>query len=185
MRRLQQCFLVFFICGLFSLSVSAKDNELYLRKNLASAGGFIKFPFVIDKDNRLSLVMEAAPQFGYFIIDRLEISASIFTTVTIAVTDEQTQWKPVEWGFMVQGKYYFELGSNIYFFVGGGLESRFVGNNFGNTQISALIPVGFLIPFNRRVALSVGTLIKVAFSAQSGFKYFEVSPGYLGMQYFF
>ncbi|HUU03548.1 MAG TPA: hypothetical protein VM425_19085 [Myxococcota bacterium] len=128
--------------------------------------------------------LNLAPNFGYFIIDNLEISATVLVGVGFG---DKYDKAAKTLGFGLGANYYLAVSSFVLHF-GAGIGMGFLIPDEGDTQKSLAItaPIGLLMPLNDHVALDLGIQVNYIMSLEDGGNsYFSLPIGYLGVQAFF
>ncbi|MCP4674938.1 MAG: hypothetical protein GY854_05425 [Deltaproteobacteria bacterium] len=186
--------------GMIGLQINVQRYEICNPENPAEckktsdAGGTLTF----------------APQVGYFLMDNLELLAEFGFVIPFGDTEPTLSTNisagvyPAEWKnvfFNVGGRYVMDLG--LFFYLYGGLQfgMNFViyeteemnldtgeMNSSSDTLTSILItvPAGLLIPFNRHVALDVGTrfIFDIGVGDNEDF-WLRIPIAYFGVEGFF
>lgn len=174
----------------FALSLAPLANAEGLQTTagtmkLGGSGTFdIDMTIPDQGDSKTGYKLNLTPSFGYFIIDNLEIGATLGVGVGFGDLYDNSS-KLI--GFGVGANYYLALSSFVLHF-GAGIGMGFVIPDQGDTQKSLTInaPIGLLMPFNEHVALDLGIQVTYIMSLEDGGNsYFTLPIGYLGVQAFF
>ncbi len=172
------------------LSLSAQkinaDPTPFLSKGKMHVGGFLSFPFEYDNTRTFSLGLRLEPEYGYFVINQLEIVGAGFAQTQIYRSDEPPgRAKFVRWGGQVGANYYFDLHSS--FFPYTGLHFGVHVNNLDaqTGQWFFEVPVGALFLINDRVGIRAGFPLQLIFWTNSIFHKITAGPVFLGVMVFF
>lgn len=164
--------------------VLAIENQLTITQGALTASGNLQVPIAFDKQGRGFIAISAAPTIGYFVTDGFEISGGPILSGAVWESNPQRP-QDLNWGILLQGKYYFRLADSVYSYVGIGVSGKVPGTQYDNTFASLLASIGILLPLNNWVALVVGLPVELRFTPRARFYRYEISPGYLGVQAFF
>ena len=160
--------------------------SLDLSKGTMTAGGHLVAPYSYDKYNFHKFDFRFNPQFGYFVIDNLEISAKLILGTGLY----WSQVRPLAsglilWGTGIETRYYFNTGSIIYPYIGAELSILIPGGVFDGSNWNIAFPAGLLLALNNHVGLNVGISTMVELSLFGDFERVVVVPGYFGVGGFF
>ncbi|MBM4372249.1 MAG: hypothetical protein FJ098_11380 [Deltaproteobacteria bacterium] len=166
---------------------SATAAELDLSKGTMQAGGTATFDIEMmmpDKgDSTTGFLLDLAPSFGYFLIDRLELFAGLNFMMGFG---DHYKNAAKNLGFSVGAKYFFPLGA-VTLYAGLGVGMGFMLPDKGDTMkdLAIGVPLGVLLPFNEHVGLDLGTTVSYSMSLDDGPSSLNIPIGYLGVQSFF
>jgi opacity protein-like surface antigen len=183
------------------LSPAALAEDLQLTAGTMQLGGVASFSIDMTMpdqgDGETGFTLALIPQFGYFVIDNLELLGRINVAMwfgdlyTTDVGGQEIDIFPKMIGFDLGAKYHIPLGS---FVVYAGLM---VGMNFSipdsdlddadtTKRFDLTVPLGILMPLNSHVALDLGLAVIYRMSLEdNGGSTLNVPIGYLGVQGYF
>jgi len=183
--------------ALLIMAPAANAGELELTKGTMQLGGVATFDIDMnmpDKgDSVTGFALDVAPEFGYFIIDNLELFVGANAGMGFGDMYENAA---KTFGFGIGAKYFMAFGPVIgYAGLGVGMgfvmtDDETIGEvTIEGTTTKALaigVPLGVLYPFNEHVAMDLGTVISYNMSLEDGgASFLNVPIGYLGVQAFF
>jgi len=84
-----------------------------------------------------------------------------------------------------QAIYYFSTPIGLYPYLGGGLSVGFMGFNIYSLNLIADFPLGILLRLNENFALDIGVPVRIRMSMRSLVDRVQVTPGVIGIRYFF
>ncbi len=132
--------------------------------------------------NATSYQLGFAPEFGYFIMDNLEILGVL--NATMAFGDATDKTKHI--GFGAGARYILKMGAMSPYF------GLLVGMNFaipdeGSTvkAFDIIAPIGLMYALNEHVALDFGLKVTFSLGLDDQGNWLMVPIGYLGVQAFF
>ncbi len=175
---------VLVVLAMLVMVPAANAKEFDLSKGTMVAGGHATFDIDMvmpDKgDNTTGYFLNLAPEFGYFIIDNLEL----FANIDFGMGFGDLYNDDMEFGFGVGAKYFMPLGGVIgYAGVGVGMNMMMPEKGDTMKYLPITVPLGVLFPFHRHVALDVGTRVTYTMALDDGgASTLDVPIGYLGMQ---
>ncbi len=178
---------------LIGAAPAAAQTDLQLTAGTMQVGGYgtININTVMPDggDSVTGTNLSISPQFGYFIVDQVELLAGarlgigfgdLYSTADRLVT------------FFVGGRYFLPLGLPVPAYVGLDVGMGFnIPPSDDTTRettkgLELAVPIGVLIPLNAHVALDVGVRPAYALSLQDGGTDQLLVPiGYFGVQSFF
>jgi hypothetical protein len=169
--------------ALLVMAPAVNAKELDLSKGTMIAGGHATFDIDMmmpdEGDSTTGFFLNLAPEFGYFIIDNLELFAHVGFGMGFGdlYNDDKT------FGFGVGAKYYIPMGPVIgYAGLGVGMDMYMPEKGDTMKDLPITVPLGVLFPFHPHVALDVGTRVTYTMALDDGgTSSLEVPIGYLGM----
>lgn len=169
--------------ALLVMAPAANAGELVLTKGTMVAGGSATFDIDMQMpdggDSMTGYFLNLAPEFGYFIIDNLEL----FANLGFGMGFGDLYNDDMAFGFGVGAKYFIPMGGVIgYAGLGVGMDMYMPEEGDTMKYLPINVPLGVLFPFHPRVALDVGTRITYTMALDDGgTSSLEVPIGYLGM----
>lgn len=186
------------------LTPAALAEDLQLTAGTMSVGGVASFSIDMSMPDQEGLEDETGftlaiiPQFGYFVIDNLELVGRINLAMwfgdlwTTDAGGQEIDIFPKQIGFDLGAKYHIPLGSFVAY------AGLMIGMNFsipdsdlegeaGETKkrLDLAVPLGILMPMNAHVALDLGIMVAYKMGLDDQGSVLNVPIGYLGIQGFF
>ena len=165
----------------------AHAEGLSLQKGTMQLGGTATFDIEVvmpdEGDNTTGFSLNLAPSFGYFIMDNLQLFGQLSFHMGFGDLFDDSK----TFGLGVGAKYFLPLGSLVgYAGLGVGLDLHMPDGGDTMKYLPISVPLGILLPFNRHVALDLGTRLTYTLALDDGgASKFHVPIGYLGVQAFF
>jgi len=167
-------------------AAAAKDDvSLKLTKGTMQAGGTVAFVIDFNAANGFSRALYSlniAPEFGYFVIDNLELGARFQFVPTFGDTPFQGVLA-LDFG----AKYHFKIAPRFAMYagllIGPGIE--WVDGQGSTGRFDVELPVGVLFALNQHVALDLGFRFNLIQNFSPSSTRISIPIGYLGVQSYF
>jgi hypothetical protein len=166
-------------------STPEKGVRFDLKQNRFSVGGTASIPYYVTRLGTMGFDINVEPSASYLVINNLEISLAAHVRGPLAVNDPSYRnTNPINWGFALGARYYFDLGKSLFPYVG-----LLAGFNMADDVAESLEldlggSGGLLVALTDALALDVGLQARATVSSDTFLKA-QIIPAVLGIRYYF
>jgi hypothetical protein len=171
-----------------ALCFFSSANARLLEEGTWTVGGAAAIPFKWDAFGHLTVGVNVVPSMAYFVIDQLELVASLRVQGPIHQSEfVQAPREPVRYGFQFGANYYFDFDLGFYPYIGAAFGAEVADFKPISAQAYLEIPVGIAFIVSENLMIQIGAPVKVSLAPPGptlGTAHVEWTPGFIGARVF-
>jgi hypothetical protein len=167
------------------LWADTKETKSITSQGLFNIGGAFSFPIEHTRHGDLNLGINVSPQFGWFFASNWELRTSVNLKASYELRKSHIINAPFFWDVSAVPIYFFRNHSNIRPYIGLGLGMGFMNWNIYSLNVIIDVPLGFLVVLSDNIALDLGIPTRIRGSMRSSLDRVEITPGLIGIRYYF